>query len=68
MHGCYLMSARRPRGGYLIIAVDDRGMRGGLGLPTFRLLILTVERVTVMTARRGPLFLIEWDKRGPSRT
>ena len=67
MHGCYLMSGSRPRGGYLITAVDDRGMRGGLGLPTFRLLVLTVERVTVMEAQRGPLHLFKWDSRGPSR-
>ena len=45
MHGDYLMSAR-GRGGYLIVGVDDRGPRGGLGEPIYQLLLLSVERVS----------------------
>jgi hypothetical protein len=64
MHGDYLMSAR-GRGGYLILGIDDRGPRGGLGQPVYELLVLTVERVprAECLANEDRLFGIQWDSR-----
>lgn len=63
MHGDYLMS-ERGRGGYLILKVDNRGRRGGLGEPVHTLLVLTVERVTRAEAldHIDRLYGIRWDR------
>lgn len=63
MIGQYLMSARRPRGGYLILGSSNKGKRGGMGGPVYFQLALTVERVSVEECRRGECFILEWDKR-----
>lgn len=64
MHGDYLMSAR-GRGGYLILGVNDKGPRGGLGEPVYTLLILTVERISraECLANADRLWGIQWDSR-----
>lgn len=64
MHGHYLMS-ERGRGGYLIVGVDNRGPRGGLGQPVYDLLMLTVERTTraECQANQDRLWGIKWDAR-----
>ena len=65
MHGCYLAS-ERGRIGYLILAVDVREKRGGLGEPIYRLCTLTVEQVprTEALAQEGKtLYWIKWDGR-----
>lgn len=64
MHGCYLMS-ERGRGGYLILSVDDKGPRGGLGEPVYHLLVLTVDRVPRSECLANPdrLWSIQWDSR-----
>lgn len=63
-HGDYLMSGR-GRGGYLILGVEDRGPRGGLGEPVYGLVLLTVERVsrTECLANSDRLWSIKWDAR-----
>ncbi len=62
--GDYLMS-ERGRGGYLILGADDRGARGGLGQPIFRLVVLTVERVSraECLSHQDRLWSIKWDRR-----
>lgn len=68
MIGCYLLSTRRPRYGYLITRIDDRGRRGGLGEAVHSLLVLTVEHVPVTEAREsGRWYGIVWDSRGRVR-
>jgi hypothetical protein len=64
MLGDYLMS-ERGRGGYLILGVEDRGARGGLGEPVFRLVLLAVERVprAECLANCDRLWTIKWDRR-----
>ncbi len=64
MHGDYLMS-ERGRGGYLILAVNNRGQRGGLGAPVHTLLVLTVDRVSraEAIANIDRLYSIKWDSR-----
>lgn len=63
MHGDHMMS-RRGRGGYLILGVEDRGKRGGLGAPTYRQLLLTVERVSRAECEAAArLWTIKWDRR-----
>ncbi len=68
MHGCYLMS-ERGRGGYLILAVDNRGKRGGLGVAVHTLLVLTVDRVSraEALANSDRLYSIKWDSRAKRR-
>lgn len=61
--GGYIMSAHRPRGGYLIHHIRNAGRRGGLGVAFHHLLVLTVERVSVAEASAGPLWAIRWDGR-----
>ncbi len=61
--GDHLMS-QRGRGGYLIVGVVDKGMRGGLGEPVFRQLLLSVERVSRAECKEHDrLWSIKWDKR-----
>lgn len=70
MHGDYLMS-EKGRGGYLILRAVDRGTRGGLGQPIYRLMALTVLRGISRAeceANKERLWLIKWDRRGTSRT
>ncbi len=69
MHGDYLMS-HHGRGGYLILGVDNRGERGGLGEPVYCLIVLDVERVSRAecvqngAGRPGPeLWALKWDRR-----
>lgn len=67
--GYYLLSPKRPRHGFLIHKVDNRGRRGGLGVPVHILLVLTVERVSVDEARAAGdrCYPITWDTRGKRR-
>jgi hypothetical protein len=65
MIGCYLMSLR-GRGAYLVLGVDNRGRRGGLGEEVYFLLSLTVERVPRAEAEAAPrerFYALYWDKR-----
>lgn len=64
LHGDYLMS-QRGRGGYLILGVEDRGPRGGLGSPVFNLVLLTVERVSRAECleHSNRLWNTKWDAR-----
>jgi hypothetical protein len=63
MRGDHLIS-QRGRGGYLIIAVENRGPRGGLGAPVYQLLMLTVERATREQCAADPrCWRIKWDAR-----
>ena len=68
MHGDYLMS-ERGRGGYLILAINNRGRRGGLGVPVHTLLVLTVDRVSRAEALANVdrLYSIKWDSRAKRR-
>lgn len=68
MHGEYLMS-QRGRGGYLILAVNNRGGRVGDDGKAYNLVILTVERVTRAEAleHHDKLWGLVWDKRAPKR-
>lgn len=77
--GGYLLStAARPRHGYLITGVRNAGLRGALPRPPdapmhtdflhdHYLLIIEAEHVDVDTARQGPTWSIEWDKREKRR-
>ncbi len=68
--GDYLLSAGpRARAAYQILGIADRGSRGGLGEPVYRLLILTVERVPreeALRCREGYMEF-EWDRRPKRR-
>ena len=64
--GEYLMTPR-GRGGYLIHGVRDRGQRGGLGRPFYRLLEIEAQRVSRQEAAAGTLHLFFWDRRKRKR-
>lgn len=64
--GEYMMT-ERGRGGYLVLGINDRGKRGGLGKPTYRLLILTVERVSRQEAIDHDSHIFWWLKRERKR-
>lgn len=68
MIGQFMLSEGRPRGGYLIVGIKNLGKRGGLGRPTFRQLLIEVERVSVDQARGGDCcWLFKWDSRAPRK-
>jgi hypothetical protein len=69
MHGCYLVSPHRPRHGYLILSVTNKGRRGGLGSEFYYLLILEVAHVPVAEAHAAGdrCYSIVWDKREKKR-
>lgn len=67
MIGGYILSASRPRGGYLITGVRNLGRRGGLGEPVHYALVIETERCSVADTDPGPVWTIRWDSRGRRR-
>jgi hypothetical protein len=64
--GRYLIAPTRPRGGYLIVGLADRGKRGGLGAEVHQLFVLDVERVSrEEVLASGDYLFIVWDSRRP---
>lgn len=57
----------RCRAAYLILGIDDRGPRGGLGVPVYTLYVVAVERVPRAEAMRGPYMAFAWDRRPTTR-
>lgn len=54
MIGGYILSASRPRGGYLITGVRNLGRRGGLGEPVHYALVIENGALQRRRHRSGP--------------
>jgi hypothetical protein len=62
----HILASARGRGGYLVLAVNNRGIREAGTPAAHELLVLSVERVsraTVLATPPGMFYGIVWDRR-----